>query len=399
MNITKFKRATLTFFFLTLIAVLAIGSLVVCNVIFFWNINIWDHLAEFWSRVIHTFNVTLWLDTSYSLILSLGITIVLICILMAIVGWCVWIIKTKRYVDIVYIILLVLLTALNLHYVLFFESDYYSLIGSLDIFAILITAIYVIGFFAMILLTINALLLDYYRPQSVIPFKEDETEEIRQIVFSTDTVVIKEESIDSVIVIKEPKEEIIVIDETPREVIEEAIREEVPIINKTESGEFVGITGTTKRALPPPFALRLRRGTDELRNMYNDIKAEFLSYGLKSRVSLTGDTFKSRNKTYAIIQVIGKSLKVFYALDPKDYVSSPIPHEDVSRQKKYVEVPFLVKTRSDLSIRRAKELIKDAVALEGITQVSEPVQKNYAREAIETLKDSPYYLKNFARKA
>ena len=181
---------------------------------------------------------------------------------------------------------------------------------------------------------------------------------------------------------------------------EKAAAKEVTSTTENKKVDTVVVVGNFKgiKKPRPPFALKLRRGEDRIRDMYNEIKAEFLSYGLKSRVSLNCDSFRLHTKTYAIIQVVGKSLKINYALDCKDYVDSTIPFSDASKLKLYAETPFTFKVRSNLSIKRAKDLIKSAVLLDGVTQENEPIQKNYAREAIETLKNSKYYLNHFARK-
>jgi len=210
----------------------------------------------------------------------------------------------------------------------------------------------------------------------------------------------EETVIERTIVLEEIDETVVEINNTNTTIIINDVKQD-EVLNEAKSDSTVIVSsafGSGKKKPRPPFALRLRRGEDHIRDMYNELKAEFLSYGLNSRISLNGDTFRLHTKTYAIIQVVGKSLKINFALDCKNYENSTIPFTDSGKQKKYEEVPFTFKTRSNLSIKRAKELIRDAVTKDGITQEHEPVQRNHARETIETLKTSQYYLKNFARK-
>ena len=77
------------------------------------------------------------------------------------------------------------------------------------------------------------------------------------------------------------------------------------------------------------FADRVLKSDEELKECYNELKIEALSYGLKSRLSNSGDTFRLHAKTYMKISLVGKSLKCYFALNPENYVNSSIPISDV----------------------------------------------------------------------
>lgn len=132
-----------------------------------------------------------------------------------------------------------------------------------------------------------------------------------------------------------------------------------------------------------PFINKLKGADDELKAKYNELKAHILSYGIKSRLSINGDTFRLHNEEYIIITIVGKKMKVYYELDPKDYKDSPIPVVDCSHVKKYKDVPCAFSIRSELSIKRAKTLVDDLMTKKGETQKKEPVQKDYVKLAIE----------------
>jgi uncharacterized membrane protein/ribosomal protein L19E len=135
----------------------------------------------------------------------------------------------------------------------------------------------------------------------------------------------------------------------------------------------------TPKIVRVPFANRLTDADKELKNNYNEIKAEAISYGLKSRVSNSGDTFRLHTKTYLKITIAGKGLKIYYAIDPKDYDNGPIPVKDASNKNIYKEIPGCFKVKSDLSVKRAKQLIADACGKDKLTQEAvEP--HNYAAE-------------------
>lgn len=128
-----------------------------------------------------------------------------------------------------------------------------------------------------------------------------------------------------------------------------------------------------------PFAKRLATSEKAIKEAYNEIKSELLSYGLKSRISLSGDTFRLHTVEYAKIVVAGKSLKMYLALNPKDYKNSTIPFSNASKMNAHKATPFVFKVKSGLSVRRAKQLIADLGAKNKFVQ-GEVVAHNHAKE-------------------
>lgn len=131
-----------------------------------------------------------------------------------------------------------------------------------------------------------------------------------------------------------------------------------------------------------PFPTRLLSSEQELKDNYNELKAECLSYGLKSRLSNSGDTFRLHTKTYVKITVAGKGLKLYLALDPKDYENSPIPVKDAGDKNIYREIPVVFKVKSPLSMKRAKQLIADACECDDLEQ-GKVINKDYASELVD----------------
>ena len=139
-------------------------------------------------------------------------------------------------------------------------------------------------------------------------------------------------------------------------------REEKPVepVNTEEDG--------WNRNKRQPFMVRIITADLDTKANYNEIKNELLSYGVKSRLSRGGDTFRLGGKEYAKIYLVGKTLKVYFALSPEDYKDSTYPIEDVGHRPNYAGMPLLFKVRSKLSVRRCKELIKAACEKDGLTQ-------------------------------
>ena len=146
--------------------------------------------------------------------------------------------------------------------------------------------------------------------------------------------------------------------DNPRPLLKEEKTEEVP---QEANDEW-------NRNKRQPFLNRVITADLDTKANYNELKNELLSYGVKSRLSRGGDTFRLGGKEYAKIYLVGKTLKVYLALSPEDYKDSTIPIEDVGHRPNYAGMPLLFKVRSGLSVRRCKELIKAACEKDGLTQ-------------------------------
>ena len=117
-----------------------------------------------------------------------------------------------------------------------------------------------------------------------------------------------------------------------------------------------------------PFTERMLNADEEMKNNYNELKNEILSYGVNSRVSNSGDTFRLHRKTYIKITIAGLSLKLYFALDPEDYKDSTLPIQNAGHKGIYAEIPLVFKVKSGLSMRRCKQLIQDVFDKNGLEQ-------------------------------
>ena len=206
--------------------------------------------------------------------------------------------------------------------------------------------------------------------------------------------VVKEEPVKEEPVEEEPVEEAPVeeapVEEAP---VEEAPVEEAPVVVKP-----VEVAPKAKKEPKPkepvekevirriPFQERFSTLEPEMVDKFNEIKSYALSYGLKSRVSNSGDTFRLKRKTYLKIMIAGKGLKIHYALDPADYADTTIPAKDYSEVKLYEEIPLQLQVKSNLSVKRAKKLIDDICLAEGLVQ-QEVVEKEHHKEFVRPLQE------------
>lgn len=189
-----------------------------------------------------------------------------------------------------------------------------------------------------------------------------------------------EEVVEEVVeapVVEEPKEE------PAPEVKEEPVVEETETVAElNENDVAVDVEAPVAEKAPAPerisFAERIQTADDELKDDYNQIKSLLISYGLKSRVSNGGDSFRLHKVNYCKITVAGKSLKLYLALNPEDYKNSTIPVKDASSKAMYKDMPLVFKVKSGLSLRRAEQLITEMMDKHSVEQVDRVEVKDYA---------------------
>lgn len=135
----------------------------------------------------------------------------------------------------------------------------------------------------------------------------------------------------------------------------------------------------SKKIIRIPFEKRIHAADPVMKAHFNELKSDILAYGVKSRLSNSGDTFRLHTKTYVKITIAGKSLKLYFALDPKDYKDSKMPLGNVGHKGIYKEIPLVFKVKSELSLRRAKQLVADAMAKDNLIQ-GEVVAHDWVKE-------------------
>lgn len=232
--------------------------------------------------------------------------------------------------------------------------------------------------------------------EELAAFFENKEETVEEPVVEEPVVEeTKEETVEETPVEETPVEEKVEetateesVEETPEETVEESV-EETPVAEETpEETPVVEEPATTDANANARLSFfdRILLVDDELLDIYNEIKNDILSYGVKSRVSSAGDTFRLHRVTYMKMIFAGKKVKLYMKLNPEDFADSTIPHDNAGDKKLYEEIPFVFKVKSGLSIRRAKALIAEMMEKEGIQRVKEPGNVNYARELIAEIK-------------
>ena len=83
-----------------------------------------------------------------------------------------------------------------------------------------------------------------------------------------------------------------------------------------------------------------------------------------------------------------KAIELEKAYNPKDFEESTIPVMDASDKASYEDVPALLKVKSNLSMKRAKELIAMTMEKADIRKANEPVDHNWIIDLKQELKNN-----------
>ena len=105
------------------------------------------------------------------------------------------------------------------------------------------------------------------------------------------------------------------------------------------------------------FKAKLALADDELRNNYNILKNEILSYKkTTTRISFAYDSINLGKNQLLKFVIRGKTLSLYFALDPKEYIDSKYKVEE-STSKRYELVSCMYKITSERRLNYAKELM------------------------------------------
>lgn len=185
-------------------------------------------------------------------------------------------------------------------------------------------------------------------------------------------VVAEEAPVEETPVVEEPvveevAEEPVVVEETP--VAEEpvAVESASDEIAATAAESFSEIdnqlvdaeTGLVIR-LKKSFTAKMKQSEEKVKGYYSDIKNELTSYKrINSNVSWHGDRFNYGRDTIAKVNICGKTLCFYLALDPEnpEYKTTVYHQKNVGNQKAYENTPFMVKIKSDAAAKKALRLV------------------------------------------
>ena len=201
-------------------------------------------------------------------------------------------------------------------------------------------------------------------------------------------------------IVEEPFAEVEAIEEPAiEEVVEEFVVEEVieePVVEAVE--EPAPVEENTPVIIPTYFdnegnkidinysrsiTANIIQSDDTVKSYYSELKNHILSYkGVKSRISWKFDSYNRGRDQLFKIKFRGKTICLYCALDPDEFDKSKY-HHDAINAKIFADVPMLVKIKSGLGLRKAKELVD-------IEMAKFDIAKNEKAKEIDYVKEYPY---------
>jgi len=196
--------------------------------------------------------------------------------------------------------------------------------------------------------------------------------------------------------VEEPVEEAPVEEAPVEETVEEAPAQEelavavAPSYEEIEDGQLVDAeTGLVIR-LKKSFTAKMKQSDEKVKEYYSSLKNELTSYKkINSNVSWHGDRFNFGRDTVAKINICGKTLGLYLALDPEDpeFKTTVYHQKNVGNQKAYENTPFMVKVKSDAAVKKATRLIVSLAEKLGTEKEANFESVDYVAEyAYETTK-------------
>lgn len=171
----------------------------------------------------------------------------------------------------------------------------------------------------------------------------------------------------------------IIQDEPEPEIIEEISQPEmIDEDSQVENGK------QKKEVVEKSFVEKVQTADSDIQSIYNEIKNELLSYkGIKSRFSSACESYRKAREMVAKFVIIGRTMKLYLALDPSSLSDNIYHQKDESKKKAYKEVPFMVKIKSPLSIRKAKELIAIAMERQEVVKNAKYENQDYVSQLVD----------------
>lgn len=187
--------------------------------------------------------------------------------------------------------------------------------------------------------------------------------------------VVYEEPVQEEAVYEEPVQEEAAIEEAPAEPVEV-----VPTIVPTyidNEGNKIEIKYSRS------FTANLIQADDTVKDFYGQLKNHIMSFkGVKTKISWKFDSYNKGRDQLFKMKLRGKTILLYCALDPEEFEKSKYHHEAIDN-KLFADVPMLLKIKSGLGLRKAKEVINIVMAKYGI-------EPNPKATAVDYVKEYPY---------
>ena len=112
--------------------------------------------------------------------------------------------------------------------------------------------------------------------------------------------------------------------------------------------------------LPLTLDNKLHQTTNTIKLLYSKLKNELLSYkSVKSEMNVKNENFKAAKKIVARMTVVADSVRLYLALDPKEYSTRKYKHKDASDQQGYEGTLLMLKISGEKERQLAVQLVTE----------------------------------------
>ena len=112
--------------------------------------------------------------------------------------------------------------------------------------------------------------------------------------------------------------------------------------------------------LPLTLDNKLHQTTNTIKLLYSKLKNELLSYkSVKSEMNVKNENFKAGKKIVARMTVVADSVRLYLALDPKEFSTRKYKHKDASDQQGYEGTILMMKISGEKEKQLAVQLIAE----------------------------------------
>ena len=136
------------------------------------------------------------------------------------------------------------------------------------------------------------------------------------------------------------------------------------------------------------FQSKLAQSQGNVQDYYSELKNALLTFkGVKNRLSWNYEAFNKGRAHVAKMDAKAKTLYLYLALDPTQFVDTKYGIVDVSAKRKYASTPTLIKIKGERKFKHALELIEKLCGeqMELVKAESENVDYRVARMTIEEM--------------
>lgn len=195
------------------------------------------------------------------------------------------------------------------------------------------------------------------------------------LLMSRDLFSTKSKSEDDQVAVKKVAPQIEKRQATP----EEEVKEEAKVVNqpvtvesslpKEEKVESFDMGYENDSRYNFSFVARLTLAPEESLVRYNDLKNFMISYpGVSTSFSWKEESFLYKNKAIVKLRIHGQTIRLFLALDPKEYEGSKYNFVDQSKTREHRATPLLFRVKGSRGMAHAKQLINDVFNQLGVAR-------------------------------